>query len=365
MSSCWANGDAVTAFRAAVVDRPGQTVRVTDVTSRDLLPDEVLVAASAAGICHTDIAWSQGDMGPGYAFPVILGHEVVGRVEAVGALVRSVAVGDRVVASLSQHCGSCVPCERGTPVLCESRVERGGRIESAEGPVAQGFGIGGFAQKLVLHERAVVRVDSILDDDQVAVVGCALATGCGAVWNTAQLVAGSRCLVIGAGGVGLSAVIAARISGARQIWVVDPDERRRHQALAAGATHACASTDDVAVGGFDDVFEAAGHLDAMNAAIELTAPGGTTVLLGVPRHDARFEVRALEFVKSQKRIMSSLTGNLRPHVDLPRILAYAEAGTIDLGAFVGERLPLEHVHDAFRLAEERRGVRTILTLEGS
>lgn len=349
-------------FRAAVVEAPGRPPRVELVSSRDLLPDEVRVAAIAAGICHTDVAWSHGDMGPGYAFPVILGHEVVGRIEAVGPLVTSVAVGDRVVASLSQHCGSCAACERGTPVLCVNRVERADRIRGTHGPVTQGFGIGGFAQTLVLHERAVVRVESDIEHDHLAVVGCALATGCGAVWNTAQLAAGSRCLVIGAGGVGLSVVIAARISGAREIWVVDPDEMRRTQALAAGATHACATADEAPAGGFDDVFEAAGNVAAMNAAIELTGMGGTTVLLGAPRHDAHFEVRALDFVKNQKRIVSSLTGNLRPHVDLPRILDYAATGTIDLAAFIGERLALDDVADAFRLAEERRGVRTILRL---
>ncbi|HEY2173048.1 MAG TPA: alcohol dehydrogenase catalytic domain-containing protein [Mycobacteriales bacterium] len=352
--------------RAAVVDGPGGSPCVTEVDLPAPGPDEVEIAIAAVGICHTDVAWAAGDLGAGYDFPVVLGHEVSAVVRDVGSQVSRVRPGDHVVLSLTHHCGHCAFCEAGTPMLCEQRTRARPRLRRHGDPLVQGYGTGGFAEATVVAENSVVRIPDTVPLAGAALLGCAIATGIGAVMNIARVEVGSTCAVIGLGGIGLSAVAGARLAGAASISVADPLAERRAAATRFGATETFEDAESLLAGrpgrGFDFTFEATGRPDAMAQAVAAARPGGTVTVIGAPRHDAQLTLPALDFVTSQKRLLGCLTGNVRPDIDVERLVRLVEAGRLDLEAFVTRRIPLDRIADGFGLVERGEGIRTVVEM---
>ena len=346
-------------MRAAVVERPGGTPRITDISITDVGTGEVRIRIAACGVCHTDLTWSSGRLGEGYGFPVVLGHEAAGVVEEIGAGVRDIAVGDHAVIALAHHCGHCFYCESGTPMLCANRRERI-RLHRDGQALVQGFGVGGFAESVVVGSESVVPMPSSLPLPVAALLGCAVATGLGAVSNIAGVETGSRVLVLGAGAIGISIVMGSVLAGAAEISVIDPRTARRQAAMTAGATGTHAALADEAGADFDFVFEATGRTEVMEAAIAATRPGGTVTLLGVPAADAVVRVPALDFVASQRRLLGCITGNVRPNVDLPRYARLYESGRLPLDLLVGERVPLDALGDAFEAAERGDHLRIVV-----
>jgi alcohol dehydrogenase len=349
---------------AAVVEAPGADPAVVHLDLRDPGPTEVLVRVRAAGVCHSDVAYARGDLEQGLPFPVVLGHETAGVVEAAGRGVRSLAVGDHVVVALTQHCGHCRMCELGTPMLCLHRRVPPGAL-SRDGEDVYAFAGGGFAEAALVDEASLVQVPKDVPFDVAAILGCAVATGLGAVRNIAQIQWGETAMVIGLGGVGLSAVLGAVVAGCSRVVAVDVDERRRAAALALGATDAVPPGEALGPvlepGGFDQVIEAAGRVEAMQLAVAACRRGGTVTLVGLPHRDAVLTLPAADFVVSQRRLLGCVTGNVRPAVDLPDYVRLYQAGRLPLDSLVTSHLPLSDVSEAFRRCAAGEGVRTILT----
>lgn len=350
--------------RAAVVAGPGRAPELRTVGLAPLRHHEVRVRIVATGVCHTDVAWADGQFTD--TFPVVLGHESAGVVADVGPAVTAVAPGDRVVLALAHNCGHCRDCETGRPMLCRQRTRQPQRLTLDGAPVVQGFGTGGFAEQTVVPEASVLPVPDGVPLTTAAVVGCATSTGLGAVFNLAGVEYGTTVAILGAGGIGLSVLLGCKVAGAERIVIIDPDPERRERALELGATDAVPA-DEAAVrslqpGGFDYVFESAGRAEAMETAVRLVSPGGTVTLMGVVPPGTTFRVDARAFVPSQSRILGCLTGNVRPHVDFDRYFRLYQRGLLDLGALVTSTVPLADIGAGFARCREGRGIRTLVLI---
>jgi S-(hydroxymethyl)glutathione dehydrogenase/alcohol dehydrogenase len=310
------------------------------------------------------VVWASGDLFDG--FPVVLGHESAGIVEAVGPAVTRVAPGDRVGLALAHHCGHCSYCESGRPMLFAQRAEDVPRMLRDGVPLLQGFGTGGFSEGTVVREASVIKLPDDVPLDVAAVVGCATSTGLGAVFNIAEVEYGSTVAVLGAGGVGLNVVMGCVIAGAARIVVADPNVGRREQALTFGATDACDASDAALLGlepgGFDYVFECAGLPESMSLGVRITARGGSVVMIGAPRPDAELRINALEFVPSQRKILGCLTGNVRPNVDFPRYFRLYSRGLLPLDRLITAHVPFDDITKAFAMNANAEGIRTVVSI---
>jgi S-(hydroxymethyl)glutathione dehydrogenase/alcohol dehydrogenase len=349
--------------RAVVVTAPGAPPVVEDIDLVDLVDDEVLVHIAATGICHTDLSCASGALPTQY--PVVLGHEAAGIVAACGPRVTRLAEGDRVVVSVSHHCGHCRYCESGYPPLCVSRFIARPRSSWRDGPLLQAYGTGTFATATVLREGSLAPVPDDIPLTVAAVTGCAVTTGVGAVLNDAWVQAGATVAVFGCGGVGASAVMGARACGAARVVAVDPNPVRRRLALEVGATDACPpdldALRDLEPAGFDYTFESAGRTDAMELAVAVTGPTGTVTLMGLPAPEARLALPVQAFVNANQRILGVNMGRARPHVDFPTYFRLYSAGRLPLDALVSSTVDLEQAPAAFTSAAEGTALRVLLT----
>ncbi len=362
-------------IKAAVHRAIGEPLTIEDVDLADPGPDEVLVKTVACGVCHSDLHALNGSIMISPC-PQILGHEPAGRVLAVGERVRNVAPGDHVIACTSIFCGACAQCVQGRPHLCVDRgaCQRGPdeapRISSNGESIFQYADLAAFAEGMLLHHRAVVKIDPAIPLDRAALVGCAVTTGVGAALNTAQVTPGSSVVVFGAGGVGISIIQGARIAGARQIIAVDLNDQRLAAALEFGATDTLNAGQDNVVrtikkmtgGGAEFAFEAVGLPQLLEQAFYCLAPHGTAVLVGAVAHGGQVSVNAGHFYQ-EKRIIGCMMGSNRFTLDAPRYLELYRQGRLDLDRMVTRQAPLEDVNKAFRAMEAGEVTRTVLVFE--
>jgi S-(hydroxymethyl)glutathione dehydrogenase/alcohol dehydrogenase len=333
-------------------------------------PRDVVVEVKAAGVCHSDIAGVRGHIG--LEAPTILGHEVAGVVVATGDEVRSVAVGDRIIGSLVPVCGECPWCVGQQTHLCARTGDVRATIRartSTGAPVTAMLGLGAFAEQMVIDERLAVRVRSDLPDEQLALIGCGIATGVGAVLFTAGVRAGSSVAVIGCGGVGQSVIQGARIAGAAQIVAVDPLASKRQAALQSGATDVLDPRDaDTAEAvkaltrtrGVDYAFEVVGHPSTMVAAYDSTRRGGTVVSLGIPAPDARLELSASDFFRAEKRMVGSYYGSTQVQAGFQTFADLIAAGRLDAASLISHRYSLDAVPEALADLEGGRALRGVV-----
>ena len=340
--------------RAAVFD--GTDLVVDEVELAPPGPGEVLVRVLASGICHSDLNVLAGTSP--VAPPVVLGHEGAGVVEAVGEGVAGWAAGDAVVLHTLTPCRRCRACRTGHPTSCPKAYGTEARPFRWRGRPTRSY-----ANTSTFSGRVVVRADQLvgaggLDPTRACLIGCAVSTAHGVVHRVAGVTAEDRVAVNGVGGIGASAVRAARLAGA-EVVAIDLDGRRRDVALRSGARRF--ETPDTVAGPFDVVIECSGAPGAVEAAIELTGPGGTTALVGLPPagHRASFDVGRL---MRGRRIVGSLNGDIDPDRDLPRIVDEVRAGDLDLDALVGEVWPLEEIGAAIDAVERGEVVRAVLDL---
>jgi S-(hydroxymethyl)glutathione dehydrogenase/alcohol dehydrogenase len=347
-----------------VVDSAGEEPVIQEIMLLPLADNEVRVRLLSTGICHTDVAWAAGDLFT--EFPVVLGHESAGVVEVVGKNVRRVKEGDRVALALSHHCGHCFYCETGRPMLCDQRTVVRPRMLRGGFPVIQGFGTGGFAEQVIVGETSVVPIPDGVHMDVAAVVGCATSTGLGAVLTLAAVPAGTRVLVLGAGGVGLNIVMGCKLAGVERIVVAEPNSFRRSLAMELGATDGAEPTDDalreLEPKGFEYVFESVGRPEAMELATRMTAKGGTCVLIGAPPPNTLIRLNALDVIGQQKRVLGCLTGNSRPDIDFERYFRLYLRGMLDLDRLITNRVSLDDINKGFAMTRAHQGVRTIVRM---
>jgi S-(hydroxymethyl)glutathione dehydrogenase/alcohol dehydrogenase len=329
---------------------------VEDVTVLDPGPRDVVVEIGASGVCHSDVSVLTGDAG--LPPPVVLGHEGAGTVTWAGAEVTRVQVGDRVIASLSPVCGTCWYCRRNETHLCSGagRAMRVPRMERNDGTPLTGLaGLGTFAEAMTTSQWSVVPVQTDLPFDQLALLGCGVSTGLGAVLNSADPKPGDTFAVIGCGGVGMAAIQGARIAGASRIIAIDPIAAKREAALALGASDAIdpGAADPVeqvraltSRRGVDVAIDAVGAPALIEQAAGMTRRGGTTVLVGAPRYDATVTISPMSLIMENRSIRGSYYGSTRALRDFPRYVELIESGRLDVSSMVSRRISLEEVGDA-------------------
>ena len=335
---------------------------------------EVVVRTVASGVCHSDLHIVDGLGRYPLDRPYVLGHEAAGVVESVGPNVTTVRVGDHVVACLSGFCGTCPQCLSGHPNVCTgglvTRPETATpRLSQNSGLVRQFAGIGGYAEKMLLHENSLVRIDPDLPLDRASLVGCGVLTGVGAALRTSGLRAGQTVAVFGCGGVGLSIVQGARIGGARQIIAVDVLESKLEIAMRLGATHTVNSAEDdptkavralTSGTGVDHAFEAVGIATLVRQAIESLAIRGTATIVGVLPPDAMIEFPWMA-IRPECRVQTSRMGSNQFRSDIPTYLEFYRQGRLKLDEMISRRRPLGDINDAFRAMKAGEVARTVLT----
>src|SRR5581483_1832059 len=362
-------------MKAAVFHGPQQPLTIEEVNVDKPMAHEVLVKTMASGVCHSDLHFVDG-LYPARP-PAILGHETAGIVEEVGEAVTYVKPGDHVIACLSVFCGFCDNCMAGKPHLCMNRAATSRsrndppKYTNARGePVNQMFSISSFAEKMLLHENAVVKIREDFPLDRAALIGCGVMTGVGAALNTAKVEPGSTVAVFGCGGVGLSVVQGARIAGARMIIAVDTFESKLATAREMGATHVvdASSSDPVQKiiemtgGGADYTFEAIGNAKVAEQCFDALARGGTATVIGMIPVGQKVELTGSAFL-GEKKIQGSSMGSNRFRIDMPRYIDFNLQGRLKLEEMISRRLKLEDVNDAFRAMKAGEVARQVIMFD--
>jgi S-(hydroxymethyl)glutathione dehydrogenase / alcohol dehydrogenase len=363
-------------MRAAVFRQVGRPIEIEEVEVAEPARGEVLVRIAASGICHSDYHVVLGEWSA--PVPLILGHEGAGVVEAVGEGVESLQAGDHVVLSWCPSCRHCEFCVSGRPQLCsvaaattyESVMFDGTtRLRQGDDPVHAFTAVGSFGEYAVVPESGAVRISPRVPLDQAALVGCAVATGVGAVVNTARVPPGASVAVLGCGGVGMAILQGAALVSASPVIAVDVTERKLELARSLGATHSVnASTQDVVQAvseitagvGLDFAFEAIGLAATIEKAAAMLAPGGTAVLVGQAPEGVTVTLDPLLISDREHRIIGCNYGSCRPAIDFPRILSLSMSGSIDLEAMITRRMRLEDLGDAFEAMGRGDVVRSLI-----
>lgn len=338
--------------RGIVVEEVG-SLELVELEVEPPAAHEVLVAIEATGVCHSDLHILE--TGFSHPFPVLLGHEGAGVVEAIGPGVESVAVGDRVVIGWRAPCGECRWCARGDLRRCRTPAAAGPRVSAGGRPLTRAFGAGTFATRTVVHEHAAVSVDG-LPPEQSCLLGCAVATGVGSVLETARVWPGARVGVIGCGAVGLCVIQGARIAGAAEVHALDLDERKLEAARRFGATHTGEATR------LDFVFDVVGRPETVEQALGMLGHAGTLVYIGLPHPDARAELPLKHVFDRRLRLLVSHGGDHVPALDFPELAAHASAGRLDLAALVTKTIALEDVPRAFDEMRAGDVIRSVVVL---
>ncbi|MGW6732698.1 Zn-dependent alcohol dehydrogenase [Streptomyces sp. NPDC055013] len=341
----------------------GKQVQVVDdLEVREPGPGEVLVAISAAGLCHSDLSVVDGTIP--FPVPVVLGHEGAGVVEAVGGGVTHVEPGDHVALSTLANCGTCAECDRGRPTMCRQAIGRPGRpFRRGEQAVFQFASNSAFAERTVVKAVQVVRIPKDIPMPAAALIGCGVLTGVGAVLNRAKVDRGDSVLVIGTGGIGLNVLQGARLAGALRIVAVDANPAKEAVARQFGATDFLTSTEGVREllpTGADHAFECVGRVELIRQAVDLLDRHGQAVLLGVPPAgaEASFLVSSMYLDKS---ILGCRYGSSRPQRDIALYAELYRDGRLLLDELVTQTYPVEEFERAAADAEAGKVARGVLT----
>jgi S-(hydroxymethyl)glutathione dehydrogenase / alcohol dehydrogenase len=359
-------------MRAAVLTEVGKELVIDDVEPVALDPHDVSVQVEASGVCHSDVSVATQDVGLALPLPLIMGHEGAGLVLEVGSSVTSVRPGDRVVASLCPVCGVCFHCVRGETNLCERNADywgtpRATRIDGA--PMFAMAGLGTFGEAMIVHESELVKIETDLPSEELALLGCGVTTGVGAALWTANVASGSTVAVIGCGGVGQSVIQGARIAGASWIFAVDPVELKRETAGRLGATHLIDPADGDPVEqirqategrGADYAFDVAGLPETSLQALGIARRGGTVVLVGIPSATVSVSIPTAAFITDEKRILGCLYGSAQVRRDIPALVRLIESGRLDVASLVSRRIRLDQVNDAFEAMLRGEVIRSVI-----
>ncbi len=350
-------------MRAVVLERPGDPLRVETIARPRPLDGEVLVQVRGCGVCHTDLHVMKGEVA--FPTPCVLGHEIAGIVAEVGRGVSSCAVGDRVVAAFIMPCGMCPHCVRGRDELCETFFAmnrlRGtlydgtSRLARRDGTSLAMYSMAGLAEYAVVPATDVFAVPEALELASAAVLGCAVFTAYGAVAHAGCVSPGDRVAVVAAGGVGLNIVALARFFGASQVIAVDIADDKLATARQLGATDVVDSSKGDPVArvreltggdGVDVAFEALGRPQTVAQAFKMARDGGTVVAVGIAAGAAAAEIEITHLVRREIRLVGSF--GARTRADMPRIVALAASGAVDLEHLISERVGLEQADEIYR-----------------
>lgn len=362
-------------MKAAVLNMAKAPLVIEDVTVATPQAHEVLIRTAACGVCRSDLHFVDGAYP--HAMPCIPGHEAAGIVEAVGSEVRTVKVGDAVVTCLSAYCGQCEFCVTGRMSLClggDTRRAKGDAprlTRTSDGAVVnQMLNLSAYAEQMLVHEHACVRIDPEMPLDRAAILGCAVVTGAGAVFHAADITPGDSVCVVGCGGVGLAAVNAAKIAGAGRIIACDPVAEKRELAMKLGATdsvdagaeNASQQVVEMTKGGVDHAIEAVGRPASGDLAVGTLRRGGTATILGMMPLGHKVGLGAMDLLGG-KKLQGALMGGNRFPVDIPRLVDFYMRGMLDLDTIIAKRVPLAAINEAFDDLRQGDSVRTVVVFE--
>ncbi len=343
-------------------------------------PGEVLVEIAGAGLCHSDLSTLNGAIprphprklgnhtsdGP---VPCVLGHEASGIVREVGAGVTELKPDDHVVFSFVPTCGYCQYCSIGRPALCKNggKANLAGtlmsgaiRFHKGNQPLLHYLGVAAFSQYTVAVQESLIKIEKNISLDKAALFGCAIITGVGAVINTARVAPGEPVVIFGLGGVGLSALMGAKLAGASPIIVVDTQPAKFELAKRLGADHCLnpleanplAAIRDLTGGGVEYAFEAVGNAKVLAQAYDCTRRGGTTISIGMPHSSQQLSIQAASLAYQERTLKGSFMGSAVPRRDIPRLINLYLAGKLPIDELVSQHIPLDEINVGFdRLAQ--------------
>ncbi|MFC1970789.1 Zn-dependent alcohol dehydrogenase [Chloroflexota bacterium] len=357
-------------MKAAVCYAFGKPLAVEDIDIDPPQPGEVKVRIAAAAICHSDIHAIRGDRA--ITLPFVPGHESAGYVEEVGENVTSVKPGDHVVMSLLFSCGHCRYCHTGRPHLCETRrpLDTESRLHNKQGQLLAHFAhTASFAEYAIVDQSQLVKIPQDMPIDRAALLACGFITGFGAVVNFAQVKPLHSVVIIGTGGVGLSSVQGAAISGAYPIIAMDMLDTKLAASKIFGATHtinggkgdAIEAVKQLTAGrGAEYVFVTVGSNTAIRQGFAMSCPGGTTVIVGLPPRNDNLELPPDDFVRKEKTLKGCNMGSTRLSVDIPQLIALYQAGRLKLDELITGRYPLEQINEAIESVEKGDALRNVI-----
>ena len=362
-------------MKAAILEAAGQPLVIDQLTVSKPGPHEVLIRTAACGLCHSDLHFIDGAYP--HPMPCVAGHEAAGIVEEVGSEVRTVKKGDAVVTCLSAFCGHCEFCVTGRMSLClggdtRRRPGEAPRLtRSSDGSVVnQMLNLSAFAEMMLIHEHACVAINPEMPLDRAAVIGCAVTTGAGTIFNACKVTPGETVAVIGCGGVGLATINAAKIAGAGRIIAADPMPEKRALAIKLGATDVIDALDpdaakqiqEMTKGGVHHAIEAVGRPASGDLAVASLRRGGTATILGMMPLNHKVGLSAVDLLSGKKLQGAIMGGNHFP-VDLPRLVDFYMRGLLDLDSIIAERIPLEGINEGFEKMKAGHSARSVIVFD--
>lgn len=370
-------------MKAALCTAPKAPLEFADIAIDNPAAHEVLVRTKAVGLCHSDLKFIDGAFP--YAFPFVPGHEAVGVVEKVGSEVTRLKPGDHIVTVLTAFCGHCEQCVTGHVTLCQEpetkrAADSAQRLRAADGgAVHQFLNLSAYAEMMLVHESVCVAIDPAMPADRAALLGCAVLTGCGAVFYDSKVEPGESVAIIGCGGIGLAAVNAARIAGAGRIIAIDPVAAKRELARKMGATDCYDIAPDNAPGesgsaqlaeqiiadthgGCHKVIEAVGRSSTVAMAWAITRRGGTATVLGMVSPDDPVTLPGPSFLQG-KKLQGSMMGSAPFPVTVPRLVNFYLSGALDLDLLIHERLPFSQINQGLDHLRSGEQLRTVITFD--
>ncbi len=358
-------------MKAATLTAVNEPLEILDLEVDEPAPNEVLVRTAAAGVCHSDLHFQEGKYP--CPCPIVLGHEGAGVVEAVGSGVTYVEPGDHVITCVSMSCGSCRNCYRGKPHLCAhegllrtpdqpSRLSRNGEV------VHQLTDLSCYAEQMLVHEKAVVKITKELPLDRAALLGCAVTTGVGAAQNTAKIGPGDIVAVVGCGGIGLNAIQGARLAGAERVIAIDRLKDKLDLARVFGATDTIDASEKDAVGevlemtggGVDHSIEAVGLKVTAEQCFNMLASGGTATVIGMIPIGTTIEIQGVSLL-AERKIQGSVMGSNRFRVDMPTYANLYLQGRLKLDELVSRRITLDQINEGLEALKTGEVARSVIT----
>jgi Zn-dependent alcohol dehydrogenase len=378
-----ARGAGVMRIRAAVLREMGlpapyadsRPLQIADVELGEPGPGEMLVKIGAAGLCHSDLSVIDGSRPR--VMPMVLGHEAAGTVVQTGPDVQRFAAGDHVVVAFVPACGECRPCRQGRAALCEpgAAANAAGTLlsgarhlhDGAGDPLHHHLGVSAFADHAVVAVESAIRIPDELPFDLAALFGCAVLTGVGAVVNSAHITPEDQVAVFGLGGVGMSAVLGARMAGAERIIAVDTVASKLELAQRIDGVTAMTAGEDVVErirsatgGGVDCAIETVGSAHVLGQAYAATRRGGTTITVGLPHPDRMLTIPAVSLTAEERTLRGSYLGSSVPVRDVPRFIAHYRDGRLPVEQLLTHRMTLDDINEGFDRLARGEAIRQVV-----
>jgi S-(hydroxymethyl)glutathione dehydrogenase/alcohol dehydrogenase len=361
-------------MRAAILNEVPGRLEIEEVEVSKPGPREVLVRTAASGLCHSDLHFMEGKYP--HQVPALLGHESAGVVEAVGDQVTYVAPGDHVISCLSVYCGNCEPCLTGHLSICTDKAatqrsaDAQPRLSRDGKPVHQFLDVSAFAEYMLVHEHALAKIRRDMPLDRAALLGCAVVTGLGAVFNTARVMPGTTVAVLGCGGIGLNAIQASRIAGAGRIIGVDVVPSKLEMAKKFGATDIVDASDgdpvaqvrEMTSGGVHYSFEAIGLKQTAEQSFAMLRAGGSAVIIGMIPVGEKIEVPGFAFL-GERKLLGCMMGSNRFRIDMPRYVDLYMDGRLELDSLVSQRIGLDEVNEGFEAMKSGELARSVIVFD--